>query len=58
MHPIRQGENMNKLLDRIKDQQFKKRRGKYNKNEALYEFIETAHMIQRYNQHEKIEKNL
>ena len=40
---------MNKLLDRIKEQQFKKRRGKFNKNEVLYEFIENAHVIQKYN---------
>jgi hypothetical protein len=28
------------MVSRIKDQQHKKRRGKFNKNEALYEFIE------------------
>ena len=47
--PMREGENMSNLVDRIKDQQTKKRRGKYNKNETLFEFIESTHMIQKYN---------
>jgi hypothetical protein len=47
--PMREGENMSNLVDMIKDQQSKKRRGKYNKNEKLFEFIESTHMIQRYN---------
>jgi hypothetical protein len=46
---MREGENMSNLVDRIKDQQTKKRRGKYNKNETLFEFIESTHMIQKYN---------
>ena len=31
------------LLERIRQQKNKKRRGKYNKNEALYEFIDYIH---------------
>ena len=49
---------MSNLVDMIKDQQSKKRRGKYNKNEKLFEFIESTHMIQRYNQNTQIAKNL
>ena len=33
-------ENMADLVTRIREQKNKKRRGKFNKNEALYEFIE------------------
>jgi hypothetical protein len=55
---MREGDNLSNLVDMIKDQQSKKRRGKYNKNEKLFEFIESTHMIQRYNQNTQIAKNL
>ena len=34
------------LVTRIREQKNKKRRGKFNKNEALYEFIEQIHQQQ------------
>jgi len=33
------------LVNRIRDQKNKKRRGKFNKNEALYDFIEKMHRL-------------
>ncbi|TNV83838.1 hypothetical protein FGO68_gene17529 [Halteria grandinella] len=43
------------LVNRIRDQKNKKRRGKFNKNEALYEFIEQMHRLNDNSQLESVE---